>query len=175
MPPKGSQMNMRRLILAPIFVGVLLVTVSCSNPFQPTTTPEEQAATVAPEVKTAVEEFLAKINAHDADGAGEFLADDASFQWIEDGRTVYETRAAAIAGLGSFFSGFNASRLEAYDVKIAMLAEEAAIASFRFSHTISAGGQAALKSEGIMTLALSQRDGSWKIVVANKSASGFPR
>jgi hypothetical protein len=175
MPPKGSHMMMRRLALAPLFAGVLLVSVSCSNPFAPTTTPEEQAATVAPEVKTAVEEFLAKVNAHDAEGAGEFLADDTSFQWIENGRTVYETRAAAIAGLSSFFAGFNASRLEAYDVKIAMLAEEAAVASFRYSHTIAAGGQAALKSEGVMTLALSQRDGAWKIVVANKAAEGFPR
>lgn len=175
MPPKGSHMKMRRLFVAPILAGIMLVSVSCSNPFQSTTTPEEAAATVAPEVKTAVDEYLAKINAHDAEGAGEYLAEDASFQWIEDGRTVYETRAAAIAGLTNFFSGFGASRLEAYDVKIAMLADEAAVASFRYSQTISAGGQAALKSEGVMTLALTRRDGSWKILVANRSANGFPR
>jgi ketosteroid isomerase-like protein len=168
-------MNMRRLLIAPALAGILLVSVSCSNPFAPTTTSEEAAATVAPEVKTAVEEFLAKYNAHDAEGAAEYIADDAGFQWIEDGRTVYETRAAAIAGLTSFFSGFGGSRLEAYDIKIVMLADEAAVASFRYAQTISAGGQASLKGEGAMTLGLTQRDGSWKILVAHKSAAGFPR
>jgi hypothetical protein len=168
-------MKMRRLLIAPALAGILLVATSCSNPFAPATTSEEAAATVAPEVKTAVEEFLGKYNAHEAEGAGEYLADDPGFQWLEDGRTVYETRAAAIAGLASFFSGFSGSRLEAYDIKVVMLADEAAVATFRYAQTISAGGQAALKGEGTMALSMTQRDGSWKILVAHKSASAFPR
>lgn len=168
-------MTMRRLLVAPVFAGALLVLVSCSNPFAPTTTSDEAAAAVEPEVKTAVEAFLGKYNAHEAEGAGEYLADDAGFQWIEDGRTVYDTRAAAIAGLTSFFSGFGSSRLEAYDIKVVMLADEAAVASFRYAQTISAGGQAALKGEGAMTMSMTQRDGAWKILVAHKSASAFPR
>jgi len=168
-------MNMRRLLIAPAVAGALLVLVSCSNPFAPTTTPEEAAATVAPEVKTAVEEFVGKYNAHDAEGAAEYLIEDPGFQWIEDGRTIYETRAAAIAGLTSFFLGFSGARLEAYDVKVVMQADEAATASFKYTQTISAGGQAALKAEGVMTLAMTQRDGSWKILVAHKGPGGFPR
>ena len=168
-------MKMRRFLVAPVLAGVLLVTVSCSNPFAPTTTSQEVAATVAPEVKTAVEEYLAKVNGHDAEGAGEYYADDVGFQWVEDGRMVYETKAAAIAGLTAFLSGFNSSRLEAYDLKIVMQTEDAAVASFRYSQTISSGGQAAMKGEGVMSLALTRASGDWKILVAHKSSNGFPR
>jgi hypothetical protein len=75
-------MKMRRFLIAPALAGILLVSTSCSNPFAPTATSEEAAATVAPEVKTAVEEFLGKYNAHEAEGAGEYLADDPGFQWL---------------------------------------------------------------------------------------------
>jgi uncharacterized protein (TIGR02246 family) len=167
-------MKMRRLVLAPALAGVLLVSVSCSNPFAPTSTSTDTTA-VAPEVKTAVEEYLAKWNAHDAAGAGEYLSDDANFQWAEDGRVVYETRTAAIAGLENFFAGFGESRIEAYDVKVAMLDDDAAAVSFKYTQTIAANGQASLKLEGAMTLALTERDGSWKILAAHKSASGAPR
>jgi len=167
-------MKLRRLFLAPALAGVLLVSVSCSNPFAPTSTSTDTTA-IAPEVKTAVEEYLGKLNSHDAATAGEYLSDDPIFQWVEDGRVVYETRAAAITGLENFFSGFGESRIEAYDVKIAMLDDDAAVATFKYTQTIAANGQASLKLEGAMTLALTQRDGSWKILAAHKSASGAPR
>jgi hypothetical protein len=167
-------MNTRRLIVVTsLAAGIFLVATACSNPFAPTTT-EEAATTVAPEVKTRVEEFLSRVNAHDATAAGEYFSADPGFQWVEDGRIVYETREAAVAGLTAFFAGFGESRLEGYDIKVVMLSDEAAVATFKVTQTIAASGQA-LKAEGAMSLALTQRDGSWKILVAHKSSSGFPR
>ena len=168
-------MTMRRLLVAPLVLGLLAVLVACSNPFAPTATPSEQAAALAPEVKSTVEGYLTKLNERDATAAGEFYADDASFLWVEDGRIVYETRTAAIAGLANFFAGFGGSRLEAYDLKISMLSEGAAVATFKFTQTIAAAGPASLKADGAMTLALTQNDGSWKILAVHKSASGFAR
>jgi uncharacterized protein (TIGR02246 family) len=167
-------MKMRRFLVAPALAGVLLLSVSCSNPFETTSTKSE-TATVAPEVQTAVEAFLAKLNEHDANGAGEFLSEDPNFQWVEDGRVVYESRTAAVAGFQNFFAGFGATRIEAYDVKVAMLDDGAAVATFRYTQTIAASGQASLKAEGAMTLALTEADGSWKVLAGHKSASGFPR
>jgi hypothetical protein len=167
-------MKMRRLIVAPLVAGVLLVAAACSNPFAPTTS-EETATTIAPEIKVRVEEYLSRMNAHEAIAVGEYFADDPGFQWIEDGRIVYETRAGAIAGLTAFFAGFGESRIEAYDIKVVTLSDEAAVATFKFTQTIAAGGQAALKADGVMSLSLTQRDGSWKILVGHKSSSGFPR
>ncbi len=168
-------MTMRRLLVAPVILGLLAVLVACSNPFAPTATPSEQAAALAPEVKTAVEGYLTKLNERDATAAGEFYADDAGFHWVEDGRLVYETRTAAIAGLANFFAGFGGSRIEAYDLKISMLSEGAAVATFKYTQTIAAAGPASLKADGAMTLALTQNDGSWKILAGHKSASGFAR
>jgi hypothetical protein len=56
-----------------------------------------------------------------------------------------------------------------------MLDDDAAAVSFKYTQTIAANGQASLKLEGAMTLALTERDGSWKILAAHKSASGAPR
>ncbi len=169
-------MKMRRLLVAPVVAGVLAVLVACSNPFSTTTSSTDTAAALAPEVKGAVEGYLSKLNEHDAAGAGEFYADDAAFQWVEDGRVVYETRTAAVAGLANFFAGFGGSRLEAYDVKISMLSEGAAVATFKYTQTIAAtAGPASLKADGAMTLSLTQSDGSWKILVGHRSANGFAR
>jgi hypothetical protein len=55
-----------------------------------------------------------------------------------------------------------------------MLNDDAAVATFKFTQTIAANGQAALKMEGTMTLAMTDRDGDWKIVVGHRSASTFP-
>lgn len=167
-------MTLRRLLITPVLAGVLLVSMSCSNPFAPTSTSTDTTE-IAPEVKTAVEGFLQKWNEHNASEAGEYLSADPDFQWAEDGRVVYETRTAAITGLENFFSGFGESRLEAYDVKIAMLDDNAAVVSFKYTQTIAANGQASLKSDGAMTLALTERDGSWKILAGHKSTFGIPR
>lgn len=165
-------MKMRRLIVAPVIAAILALLIACSNPFAPTATSTD-AALVSPEIKPAIEEFLGKLNAHDAAGAGEYFADDPGFQWIENGRVVYEARTAAISGLEAFFAGFGESRIEAYDVKIAMLDDDGAVAAFKFTQTIAANGQASLKLEGTMTLAMTQRSGSWKILIAHKSANAF--
>lgn len=167
-------MKMRRF--APLLAAALMLAVAgCTNPFAPTqsggagATPEE-----APEVKAAIEQFVAKYNAHDAEGVGEYLADDTHFRWIEDGRVTYESRTAAVAGLANYFAGFGDSRLDAYEVNVSMLTDESAVATFRFTQVIAANGQASLKFEGTMSLAMSDRDG-WKIVVGHRSSSGMPR
>jgi hypothetical protein len=164
-------MSSRRLFLAPVLMGLLLVTASCTNPFAPSTT-ETQEQTVAPEVKTAVEQYVGKINARDAAGAGEFYADDQGFHWADNGRIAFENRAAAIAGLSSYLAGFPESRFDAYDIRVAMLNEEAAVATFKFTQTVSANGQASLKLEGMMSLSMAKRDGIWKIVSGHKSSDG---
>jgi uncharacterized protein (TIGR02246 family) len=167
-------MTMRRF--APLLAAALILAVAgCSNPFSSTQSSGTPAPEEAPEVKAAIEQFVAKYNAHDADGVAEFYADDTNFRWIEDGRVVYEGRTAAVTGLTSFFAGFGDSRLEAYDVKVSMLTDESAVASFKFSQVVAANGQASLKFEGTMSLALSDRDGGWKIVVGHKSSNGGPR
>ena len=55
-----------------------------------------------------------------------------------------------------------------------MLTDESAVASFKFSQVVAANGQASLKFEGTMSLAMSDRDGGWKIVVGHKSSNGGP-
>lgn len=165
-------MKLRQLFFSPVIGGLFFLT-ACSNPFAPTSstssTPE-----VSPEVKAAVAQYVAKVNAHDAPGAGELYADEQGFHWIENGEVTYETRTAAVAGLVNFFGGFPESHFEAYDVKISMLTDESAVATFKYTQTIAANGQASLKFEGTMTLTMALRDGDWKIVVGHRSASTFP-
>jgi len=163
----------RRLLLAPLLAGLLLVTASCTNPFAPSSTTPDNAA-VAPEVKSSVEQYAAKVNARDAAGASEFYADDPGFHWVEDGRTIYQNRVEAVAGLTNFFAGFSESRFEVYDIKIVMLGEESAIVTAKFTQAIAANAQASLKIEGVMTLGMSKRDSAWKIVAGHKSANAFP-
>ena len=163
----------RRLLFAPIVAGLLLVTASCTNPFAPSSTTVDNAV-VAPEIKSSVEQYAAKINAHDAAGAGEFYADDPGFHWVEDGRTIYQNRAEAITGLTNFLAGFGESRFELYDIKVVALDEDAAIVTAKFTQTVAANGQASLKFEGVLTLGMAKRSSAWKIVAGHKSASGFP-
>jgi uncharacterized protein (TIGR02246 family) len=164
---------MRRLAI-PVVTALMLAVAGCTNPFAPSQT-SSQAPEEAPEVKAAIEQFVAKYNAHDAAGVAEFYAEDANFRWIEDGRVVYESKTAAATGLTNFFGGFGESRFEAYDIKVSMLSGESAVATFRFNQVVAANGQASLKFEGAMSLAMSDRDGGWKIVVGHKSANGLPR
>ena len=164
---------MRRF--APFFAaGLLLIVAGCTNPFAPTSSSGSSAPAEAPEVKQAIEQFVTKYNAHDASGVGEYFADDPNFRWIEDGRIVYESRTAAVTGITNFFGGFGESHLDVYDVKISMLTSDAAVALFRFNQVVAANGQASMKFEGTMSLAMSDRDGGWKILVAHKSSSGAP-
>ncbi len=165
-------MTLRHLFLTPVIGGLLLLT-ACENPFAPTAG-VSSAPQVSPEVKSAIEQYVAKINAHDATGAGEFYADEQDFHWIENGRVEYETRTAAITGLTNFFGGFPESHFEAYEVKVSMLSDDAAVATFKFTQTVAANGQASLKFEGTMTLAMADREGDWKIIVGHRSAATFP-
>lgn len=165
-------MKLRQLLLIPV-IGALLFLTACENPFAPTTG-SSSTPTISPEIKSAIDQYVAKVNAHDAPGAGEFYSDDQGFQWIENGQVVYETKTAAIAALTNFFAGFPESHFEAYDVKVSMLTDDAALATFKFTQTIAANGQASLKMEGTMTLAMTDRDGDWKIVVGHRSATTFP-
>lgn len=166
-------MKMRRVLIAPAVAGLMLLLSACTNPFAPSSTTTDAIA-LAPEVKSAVDQFVAKYNAHDAVGAGELFLEDPGFHWVEDGRLVYDTRQAAITGLANFLAGFNASHIEAFDVKVAMLSEDSAVATFRFTQTIAANNQAALRFDGTMSFAIANRDG-WRIVAAHKSAASLPR
>jgi uncharacterized protein (TIGR02246 family) len=161
----------RRLFLTPVLAGCLLLTASCTNPFAPTT-PGSESTTVAPEIKASLEQYAAKVNAHDATGASEFYADDQGFHWVESGRTT--NRGEAISALTNFLAGFPESRFEVYDVKVVMLTDESAVVTTKYSQTVAANGQASLKFEGMMTLAMAERDGIWKIVAGHKSANVFP-
>lgn len=165
---------MRRASIVPVAAGFLVLLAACTNPFAPSSSTGSQAIALAPEVKSAVEQFVAKYNAHDAIGAGELFLEDPGFHWVEDGRTLYDTRTAAISGLTNFLAGFNASRLEAVEVKIAMQTEDSATATFRFTQTIAANGQASLRVDGVITFSLANRDG-WKIIAVHKSSEAFPR
>jgi ketosteroid isomerase-like protein len=166
-------MKMRRFA-APLVAALLLTLGACTNPFAPTSSGGSSAPAEAPEIKQAIEQFVTKYNAHDASGLGDYFADDTNFRWIEDGHVVYESRTAAVTGFTNFFGGFGESHLDAYDVKVSMLASDAAVASFRFNQVVAANGQASMKFEGTMSLAMSDRDGGWKIVVGHKSSSGTP-
>lgn len=165
-------MKFRHLLLIPVIGGSLML-AACENPFAPTGS-SSKVPEVAPEAKAAIEQYVAKVNAHDATGAGELLADGPGFLWIENGEVVYETRTAAVAALTNYFAGFPESHFEAYDMRISMLTGEAATAVFRYTQTVAANGQASLKFEGTMSLTLAERDGEWKIVVGHRSASKFP-
>jgi uncharacterized protein (TIGR02246 family) len=165
-------MKLRHLLLLPVIGGLLFLS-ACSNPFA-STTGGSSAPSAPPEIKAAIDQYVAKINAHDAAGAGEFYEDDPGFHWVENGQVTYETKLAAVTALTNFFSGFPESHFEAYEVKISMLADDAAVATFKFTQTIAANGQAALKMDGTMTLSMTDRDGDWKIVVGHRSAATFP-
>jgi len=165
-------MKLRHLLLMSVTGGFLFLS-ACSNPFAPTTG-GTSALPAPPEVKAAIDQYVAKINAHDAAGAGEFYEDDPGFHWIENGQLSYETKLAAVTALTNFFAGFPESHFEAYEVKISMLTDDAAVATFKFTQTIAANGQAALKMEGTMTLSMTDRDGDWKILVGHRSAATFP-
>jgi uncharacterized protein (TIGR02246 family) len=165
-------MKLRSLLLIPV-IGASLMLAGCENPFAPTGS-GSAVHEVAPEAKAAIEQYVAKINAHDAPGAGELYADDQGFLWIENGEVVHETKTAAVAALTNYFNGFPESHFEAYDMKISMLTDESAVAAFRYTQTVAANGQSSLKFEGTMTLTLAERDGDWKIVTGHRSASRFP-
>ncbi len=165
-------MKFRHLMLIPLMGGSLLL-AACENPFAPTGS-SSKVLEVAPEAKAAIEQYVAKMNAHDATGAGELLADGPGFIWIENGEVVYETRTAAVAALTSYFSGFPESHFEAYDMRITMLSDASATAVFKYTQTVAANQQASMKFEGTMSLTLAERDGDWKIIVGHRSASKFP-
>jgi uncharacterized protein (TIGR02246 family) len=166
-------MKMRRLAL-PLIAGLALALSACTNPFAPAGS-GSAAPAEAPELKEALAQYVAKYNEQDATGVGEFYADDPNFRWIEDGRAVYESRTAAVTGLTSFFAGFAESRLDAYNIKVSMLTDEAAVVSFDFTQIVAANGNASLKFEGTMSFAMSDRDGGWKIVVGHKSTRSITR
>ena len=73
-------MKLRHLLLMPVIGGFLFLS-ACSNPFAPSGG-GSSAPEAPPEVKAAIDQYVAKINAHDAAGAGEFYEDDAGFHWI---------------------------------------------------------------------------------------------
>jgi hypothetical protein len=159
-------------MLVPLMAGALFLT-ACENPFAPTGS-GSQVPEVAPEAKATIEQYVAKVNAHDAAGAGELLAEGPGFIWIENGEVVYETRTAAVSALTNYFAGFPESHFEAYDMRISMLTDGSALAVFRYTQTVAANGQSSLKFEGTMSLTLAQRDGGWKIIAGHRSASKFP-
>lgn len=165
-------MKLRHLMLIPLMGGSLLL-AACENPFAPTGS-SSKVLEVAPEAKAAIEQYVAKVNAHDATGAGKLLADGPGFIWIENGEVVYETTTAAVAALTNYFSGFPESRFDAYDMRITMLSDSSATAVFRYTQTVAANQQASLKFEGTMSLTLAVRDGEWKIILGHRSASKFP-
>ena len=107
-------MKLRRLLLIPVIGGSLML-AGCENPFAPTGS-GSAAPEVAPEAKAAIEQYVAKINAHDTPGAGELYADEQGFLWIENGEVVHETKTAAVAALTNYFNGFPESHFEAYDM-----------------------------------------------------------
>lgn len=165
-------MNFRQLLFVPVLGGFLFLS-ACENPFS--STPSGSSTHAAPPgIKAAIDQYVAKMNAHDASGAGELYSDDQGFEWVENGQLVFETKTAATAALSNFFAGFPETRFEAYEVKISMLNDDAAVATFKFTETIAANGQSALKMEGTMTLSMTDRDGDWKILVGHRSATTFP-
>ena len=64
-------MTMRRF--APLLVaGLFLAVAGCTNPFSSTQSSGTAAPAEAPEVKAAIEQYVAKYNSHDADGVAVF-------------------------------------------------------------------------------------------------------
>ena len=130
---KGRDMLSRRLFLRPSWLDFCLSRRRAPTPSRPRR-PGAENATVAPEVKAVGRTIRSpKSTRTTPTGAGEFYADDPGFHWVEDGRTVYEKRAAAITGLTNFLAGFSESRFEVYDIKVVMLDDESAIATFKFT------------------------------------------
>lgn len=163
---------MKSSIVRAAVVASLLVLAAC-NPFPAPTTPASNVDTS--EVRSAVENYAAKFNAHDAAGAAAIYADDPAFHWVESGRLSYATRDAAVKGLSDFLSGFPESRLEFHNIRVDAVGDGTAVATVDFRQTVAANGQTALAFEGIMTLTMIKRDGTWKVIVGHSSTGQLPR
>ncbi len=164
---------MQTLIKA-VTVSSLLALAAC-NPFPSTSTTTTGATVDTGEVRSAVEGYAAKFNAHDAAGAAAIYVEDPAFHWVESGRLSYATRDAAVKGLSDFLTGFPESRLEFHNIRVDAVGDGVAVATVDFRQTVAANGQTALAFEGIMTLTMVKRDGVWKVVVGHSSTGQLPR
>lgn len=164
---------MRHFTFKAAAVLSFLMLAAC-NPFPvPSTTPGGNVDTS--EVRSAVEAYAVKFNAHDASGAAAIYADDPAFHWVESGRLGYATRDAAAKGLADFLAGFPESRLEFHNIRVDAVGDGTAVATVDFRQTVAANGQTALAFEGIMTLTMVKRDGDWKVIVGHSSTGQLPR
>ena len=157
-----------------VIAASLLVLAAC-NPFPSSTSSSSGGNVDTGEVRSAVENYAARFNAHDAPGAAAIYADDPAFHWVESGRLGYATRDAAVKGLSDFLSGFPESRLEFHNIRVDAVADSTAVATVDFRQTVAANGQTALAFEGVMTLTMVKRDGAWKVIVGHSSTGQLPR
>jgi len=164
---------MRFSFVKTVAISSLLALAAC-NPF-PSAPPSAGGNVDTSEVRSAVEAYAAKFNAHDAAGAAALYADDAAFHWVESGRLSYATREAAVKGLGDFLVGFPESRLEFHNIRVDAVGDGTAVATVDFRQTVAANGQTALAFEGIMTMTMVKRDGNWKVIVGHSSTGQLPR
>ena len=161
--------------LTKVLISSSILALAACNPFPTTSTTTSGTTVDTGEVRSAVEGYAARFNAHDAAGAGAIYADDPAFHWVEGGRLDYATRDAAVKGLSDFLAGFPESRLEFHNIRVDAVGDGTAVATVDFRQTVAANGQTALAFEGIMTLTMVKRGGAWKIVVGHSSTGQLPR
>ena len=167
-------MPMTHSIVKAVAVVSLMALAAC-NPFPTTSTTPAGASIDTGEVRSAVEGYAAKFNAHDASGAAAIYSDDPAFHWVESGRLSYATRDAAVKGLSDFLAGFPESRLEFHNIRVDAVGDGVAVATVDFRQTVAANGQTALAYEGTMTMTMVKRDGAWKVIVGHSSTGQLPR
>jgi ketosteroid isomerase-like protein len=147
--------------------GLLALLAACTSPV-PEAGPVSSPDPVA-EVTAFLGEYLAAVDARDADAIGRAYVEDDRFIWIEDGRVRYRSAEEIMASLGALPSG-SAIRTELSDVEVVPVGVSGAHAWSTFTTTVGTG-PSSFSFGGAISFVLERENGRWRLAGGHTSSS----
>lgn len=128
----------------------------------------------AAEARTAVEAYVAAVNAMDLDSAGSFYTDTPDFLWIEDGALRYRSARESRESLAALVAMASSTELTVSDLSVAALSPGIVVATCQFVQTVGVEGGGDFAFAGAMTIVLRRENGRW-LFVSGHTSSARPR
>ncbi|TVP45862.1 MAG: hypothetical protein EA350_08205 [Gemmatimonadales bacterium] len=167
---------MRTVASRPLIIlgGLLLLSAACASPV-PDTAPEPDPTPglsshdeTAAEVAAFLDQYLAAMDARDADFIRAASVDDGRFVWIEDGEVRYRSAEEILAGLNAFPADV-VLRTELSNLEVVPLGGGGAHAWAAFT-TMVGTGAGSFSFGGAINLVVERGAGSWKLVGGHTSS-----
>ncbi|MYG35886.1 MAG: nuclear transport factor 2 family protein [Gemmatimonadetes bacterium] len=128
----------------------------------------------AAEARTAIEAYVAAINAMDIDSAGSFYSNTPDFQWIEDGAVRYRSARESHESLAALVEMASSTELTVSDLSVTALSLDIAVATCHFVQAIAVEGGPGFAFAGALTFVLRRENGRW-LFVSGHTSSARPR